>query len=73
MEMKKSNLRERHEEMAEKEEPTLISKKKARHLCKCSKRSKHDPHKATPHTKEVFSDGCARASRSSEPSASNPT
>ena len=55
--MKKSNLRERHEEMAEKEEPTLISKKKARHLCK---RSKHDPHKATPHTKEVFSDGWTR-------------
>jgi len=40
----------------EKEEPTLISKKKVKHLCKCW--SKKPILKR--HTKEVFSDGWTR-------------
>ena len=40
----------------EKEEPTLISKKKVKHLCKCW--SKKPSLKR--HTKEVFSDGWTR-------------
>ena len=46
--------------MIEKEEPTLISKKMARYLCKCRKISKKDTPKTTTHTKEVFSDGWTR-------------
>jgi len=54
--MKNPNLREHHEEMPEKEEPTLISTEKAKHLCKCW--SKKPTLKL--HTKEVFSDGWTR-------------
>jgi len=48
--MKKSNLRE---EMTEKEEPTLISTEKVKHLCKCWS---EEPTRKR-HTKEVYSDG----------------
>ena len=51
--MKKSNIQE---EMAEKEEPTLISTEKVKHLCKCWS---EDPI-LKRHTKEVFSDGWTR-------------
>ncbi len=45
------SLPEHSEEVTEKEEPTLISKEKAKHPCKCSE------HRAVLHKKEVFSDG----------------
>jgi len=47
---------EEAEEMTEKEEPTLLSKEKVNHLCKCW--SKKPSLKF--HTKEVFSDGWTR-------------
>ena len=53
--MKDLNLREHYEEMITKGDPTLLSTKEVKRLCKSN--THRPPGLITLHTKEVFSDG----------------